>query len=114
MKIYNFGSGNGKDIHAFGSQNLVMTRILSSSDELQAGCMHLGPNGVVGYHQATAPQLFMVVSGEGFVKGDENEEQRIQAGSAAYWEAGEWHETRTEQGLTAIVIEGISLNLFME
>lgn len=114
MKIYHFGSEYGRDIHAFGSQNLVMTRVLSSMDELQTGCMHLGPNGVVGYHQATAPQLFMVVSGSGFVRGQENGEQPIEAGSAAFWEAGEWHETRTEHGLTAIVIEGISLNLYME
>ncbi|MDR0269974.1 cupin domain-containing protein [Paenibacillus sp.] len=114
MKIYNFGSENGKDIHAYGSKQLVMTRILSSSADLQTGCMHLGPNGVVSYHQATTPQLFLVISGEGFVKGYENEEQRIQAGSAAFWEAGEWHETRTEHGLSAIVIEGISMNIYLE
>ncbi|GIO31687.1 MULTISPECIES: cupin domain-containing protein [Paenibacillus] len=114
MKIVDFGSEKGRIIEAFGSQNLAMTRILSSSGELQTGCMHLGPNGVVGYHQATVPQLFLVVGGEGFVKGKENEELPIQAGSAAFWEAGEWHETRTEQGLTAIVIEGESLKLYLE
>ncbi|WP_339322032.1 cupin domain-containing protein [Paenibacillus sp. FSL W8-0194] len=114
MNIYHFGSEKGKTINAYGSRHLVMTRILSSSGELQTGCMHLGPGGVVGYHQATMPQLFLVVSGEGVVRGSENEEMPIQAGSAAYWEAGEWHETQTEQGLTAIVIEGESLKLYLE
>ena len=31
-------------------------------------------------------------------------------GQAAFWQAGEWHETRTTSGLTAIIVEGERLN----
>ncbi|MCL6627022.1 hypothetical protein [Alicyclobacillus shizuokensis] len=33
----------------------------------------------------------------------------ISAGHAVYGEDGEWHETRTDTGLTAIVVEGEDL-----
>jgi hypothetical protein len=46
------------------------------------------------------------VSGEGTVSGADGAEQAIAAGVAAVWEPGEEHETRSEAGLTALVIEG--------
>ncbi|WP_046213568.1 cupin domain-containing protein [Paenibacillus wulumuqiensis] len=113
MKIYNFGSETGKNIESFNSKNLIMTRILKETKDTHIGCMYIGENGIVGLHQAPVPQLLLVVSGEGTVKGKENKEFSIRAGFAAYWEAQEWHETKTETGLTAIVFEGESLDLMM-
>lgn len=114
MKIYNFGSETGKKIEAFNSKNLMMTKILKETKDTHVGCMYIEGNGIIGLHQATVPQLFLVVCGEGIVKGKEDKEFLIRAGFAAYWETEEWHETKTETGLTAIVIEGISLELMMK
>jgi quercetin dioxygenase-like cupin family protein len=114
MKIYNFGREFGTRIHAFNSKNLIMTRILNETNEVHVGCMYIDANGLVGLHQASTPQLFLVVSGEGVVKGEEGREYFIEAGFAAFWEAGEWHESRTETGLTAIIIECQSMNLKMK
>ena len=36
-------------------------------------------------------------------------DKKIQAGEAVFWMKGEWHETKTDTGLTAIVIEGETL-----
>jgi quercetin dioxygenase-like cupin family protein len=110
MKIYNFSKEVGKNIHAFNSRNLIMTRILTETDSIHVGCLHLENNGMVGLHQAPIPQLFLVVNGEGWVKGKEDREYKIRVGFAAFWEAEEWHETRTEKGLTAIIIESTSIN----
>ncbi|WP_340007138.1 cupin domain-containing protein [Paenibacillus sp. FSL K6-0276] len=105
MRVYSFAKEAGKSIDAFGSQQLYMSRILSKADSPHVGCMHLGVNGLVGWHQAPVPQLFLVVSGEGWVRAGEEAGIPVSAGSAVYWDKGEWHETRTETGLTAIVIE---------
>lgn len=113
MKIYSFERENGKRIDAFDSQHLTMTRIMNGNSHYQVGCMHLEANGLVGLHQATVPQLLLVIQGEGVVKGEEGEEFRIKEGYAAYWNKGEWHETRTETGLMAIVIEGDSVEVGM-
>lgn len=74
--------------------------------------MHIDADGIVGLHEASIAQ-FLVVAGEGIVKGKEGKEYLIKAGYAAFWEAGEWHETSTKTGLTAIVIEGSLINLKM-
>jgi len=72
--------------------------------------MQIGVGGVVGYHQAVGPQLFLVVEGAGWARGEGPERRTIRAGQAAFWEDGEGHESGSEQGLVAIVIEGENLN----
>ena len=72
--------------------------------------MYLERNGVIGYHQATVPQLLFVVNGEGFVCNEKQEYVKVQAGDAVFWTKDEWHETKTDTGLTAIVIESETLD----
>ncbi len=53
--------------------------------------------------------LLAVVDGAGWVRGADREPRPIGAGEAVYWEAGEEHETWTDDGLVAIVIESEEL-----
>ena len=57
----------------------------------------------------------VVITGEGYVRNDREEYFRVQSGDAVLWEKDEWHETKSDNGLTAIVIESAELNpsLFM-
>ncbi|MCL6603641.1 MAG: cupin [Paenibacillus sp.] len=71
MKINNFSKEYGKSIEAFNSKNLIMTRILSETDSVHIGCKTLEADGIIGLHQASISQLFLVVNGEGWVKGKE-------------------------------------------
>jgi hypothetical protein len=72
--------------------------------------MHLDIDGIIGYHQAVVPQLLLVISGEGFVRGEDEAIYSIKAGEAAFWIKDEFHETTTKTGLTAIVIESEELD----
>jgi hypothetical protein len=45
--------------------------------------MNLGKDGVVGFHQATCPQLFLVVAGKGWVTDESRERISIESGQAA-------------------------------
>lgn len=110
VKRFRFDAEAGKVIDKFNSVNLVMARIIRTNHAASIGCMHIGQGGVVGYHQAVVPQLFLVVQGEGWVRGEEEERTSIKAGQAAFWEGGEWHESGSETGMTAIVIESESLD----
>jgi quercetin dioxygenase-like cupin family protein len=112
MKMFRFDAEVGKEIQAFGSNGFTMSRIVRTSGEVHVGAMHLLPGGVIGWHQATTEQLLLVVSGIGFVRSGDKESGKdgaewiaIHAGQAAFWSAGEWHETLTETGLTGIVVE---------
>ncbi|SOC44274.1 cupin domain-containing protein [Ureibacillus acetophenoni] len=115
MKIYKFDKESGNKINKFDS-DFVMSRIIQTEKSARVGCMYLEKNGIIGYHQATVPQLLLIMNGEGYVRGQEEEFVKVQPGEAVFWEKDEWHETRTDNGLTAIVIESEELNpsMFMK
>lgn len=56
-------------------------------------------------HLAATPQLLAVVEGEGWIRGEEGPKIPISAGGAVFWSEGEMHETGTDTGLVAIVVE---------
>ena len=108
MKILTFGPESGRPLTAFDSHAVTLTRVLRES-QAHAVVMHLAPGGVVGHHPATETQLFMVVEGEGWVRSGEEKPVPIRAGLAAFWEAGEFHQSGTERGMIVLVIEGPDL-----
>jgi hypothetical protein len=110
MKLYQFGSQEGRPITAFDSVNVVITPIQRAPGQLQIGCMRIGPQGRVGAHQADGPQLFLVVQGSGWVRDTRDERTPISAGMAAFWSDAEWHESGSDSGMTVIVIEGETLD----
>ncbi|KHF39350.1 cupin [Halalkalibacter okhensis] len=109
MEIYQFNKETGKKISKFNS-NFIMSRIIQTENPTHIGCMYLEENGIIGYHQAVVPQLLFILNGEGFVCGDKKEYVKVQFGDAVFWKKDEWHETKTDTGLTAIVIESEELN----
>jgi hypothetical protein len=113
MQLFRFDAAIGRSITHYNS-NFTMSPIMRRWDAalpiMHIGCMHLGANGVVGYHQATVPQLFVVVQGSGWVTSTDRVHQPIAAGQAAFWQQGEWHESGSDGGMMVIVIEGERLD----
>lgn len=110
MNIYRFDVDVGRSIDNFGSENFILSRIAHRTTEARASCFHLGPQGRVGYHQAVTPQLFLVMQREGWVRDETSGRAPIKMGWAVFWDKGEWHESGTDTGKTAIVIEGQIIN----
>jgi hypothetical protein len=108
LKTFDFGPEVGRHIDRYGS-DFFMSRLIRS-ENLHVGCMRLGAGGLVGYHRAVATQLFAVVGGEGWVRGDGSDRIPITAGQAALWESGEQHEAGTDTVMIAIVVEGALLS----
>jgi len=111
MKLYRFDREVGESIDRFDSTGFVISKIVRALDEAVINCSYLAPKGVIGFHPTTTDQLFVVVQGEGWVRGTEQERTPIKAGQIAYWQKDEWHESGTDTGLTAILIEGKQLDL---
>lgn len=113
MEFINFKE-SGKMISKFNS-DFIISRIIQTNKPTHIGCMHLDENGIVGYHQAVVPQLLLVLNGEGYVRNVKDEYFKVKSGDAVFLEKDEWHETKTNVGLTAIVIESEELTpeLFM-
>src|SRR4030095_978138 len=109
MKIFRFDREIGREIENFGSVNFILSAIVHLKTEARVSCIHLGANGVVGYHQAVSPQLFLVVQGEGWARDETSDRISIAPGQAVYWTKGEWHESGTSTALMAIIIESVLL-----
>ena len=110
MRLYRFDVGVGRKIDRFGSVNFYLAGIARLNSDAQVNCIHLGPEGKVGYHRAVTPQLILVVQGKGWVRGQVGEPVPVTAGHAAFWEKDEWHESGTQAGMMAIMIESEALD----
>jgi hypothetical protein len=105
LKIYRFDASVGKSIDNFGS-HFIFSRIARLNTDARVSCFYVDPSGLVGYHQAVTPQLFLVVGGNGWVRNETSGQVPISNGRAAFWDKDEWHEAGSKTGLIAIVIEG--------
>ncbi|MGL4818921.1 MAG: cupin domain-containing protein [Bacilli bacterium] len=110
MKIYSFDQSYGKKISAFQS-NFMMVPIVRQQRECSIAYVTLEANNHIGWHQAPCEQILLVLSGEGDVRGDKTDFQKVVPGDAVFWSKGEWHETQSLTGMSAMMIEGESLDL---
>jgi mannose-6-phosphate isomerase-like protein (cupin superfamily) len=74
--------------------------------DVRVQVMHVPPGGRIGRHRTHGHQLFAVVAGRGRVSGHDGESRDIGSGYAALWEPGEDHDVASDDGLTAVCIEG--------
>jgi len=110
MKLFRLDPKVGKDIDVFGSSGFVISKIVRLFDGADVKIAYLDANSVIGCHQTTRDQIFAVVDGEGWVRGEAEERFPIRAGQAAFWVQGELHESGSESGMTVILIEGENID----
>ena len=77
-----------------------------------AAIFRFQPGGRIRRHPGTYPQIIAVVEGSGEVSGANGVDEPIGAGEAVFLHEGEDHEMKSETGLTALIIEGESLDRF--
>jgi quercetin dioxygenase-like cupin family protein len=85
---------------------------LASSIELAEGegeahayVLYFEPGGEIGAHEAGFGQLFVAVSGNGWVAGGDGARVPLAEGEAAFISRGEIHSKGSETGLTALMIQ---------
>jgi hypothetical protein len=110
MKIFRFDPEIGKRIDHHNSSGVVISKVAYLLNEVIVNFAYLEANSVIGYHQASIPQLFLAVQGQGWVRGEAQERIPIMTGQAAYWAKDEWHESGTETGMTVIILEGTNFD----
>ena len=107
MRIFRFDPDTGKKIEQYCSVDAIFNGILRIETQLQIGVITLEPGGLIGEHEASEDQLLLVVRGSAWVRGvDESWQKFLALGRAAFWTKGEFHQTGSETGMTAVVIEG--------
>ena len=79
---------------------------------VKAAIFRFAPGGRLRRHPASDAQIFAVLEGSGEVSGADGDDEPIEAGEAVFWHEDEVHETKSAAGLTALIIEGESLDRF--
>jgi quercetin dioxygenase-like cupin family protein len=99
-----------RPITQHGSTGATVAGIARMEGRAQVVCIRLEPGGVLGEHPAVGAQLFLVVAGSGWVRAGADRRD-VAAGSGALWESDELHESGTDDGMTAVVVEAESIEL---
>lgn len=110
MRLLRFGPEEGRPIDGHESVDFRIAPLARVAGSAHVAVAHLGPGGRIGRHPAAARQILAVMSGSGWVSTADGVEHEIGPGIAALWEAGEEHETRTTDGLVALILEGMPLD----
>ena len=79
---------------------------------VKAAIFRFEPGGRIRRHPASDPQIFAILEGSGEVSGANGVDEPIEAGEAVFLHEGEDHEMKSAAGLTALIIEGESLDRF--
>ena len=103
MQTLSFGRGDGWRVDAFGS-DFTLSPLTAPDGTVKAACFHVGRRGSVSARRPS--RLYCVVAGSGWVTGPDRRRVAIGPLEAAFWEAGEEHESGSEDGMTVIVLEG--------
>ena len=109
VKIISFEKEYGAFIDT-KTTKFTSNRILMDANEIRMGYMYLGNDDKIPFHEALADQLFMIVSGEGWVCDEDENRISLSSGKAAFWKKGEFHAAGTDSQMSALVIEGKNLN----
>jgi quercetin dioxygenase-like cupin family protein len=105
MRILDFEAASWHSIASFDSAAFSVAGV-GKGDGIHLVTARLEPGGVIGRHPAVGRQLLVVLQGQAVVSGDCGSQAAIGPGQAALWEPGESHETSTNQGLLALLVEG--------
>ena len=79
---------------------------------IQAAIFRFAPGGSLRRHPTTCPEIFVILEGSGAVSGTDGIEEPIVAGEAVFWHEGDEQEMKSTNSLTALIIQGESLDRF--
>jgi mannose-6-phosphate isomerase-like protein (cupin superfamily) len=88
-------------IEHFGSEGFQHTRL--ARGDVQVSLAEL--DGVIGGHEAASRQLLVVLAGR-VVVSTHDQSAELGEGEAVEWGEGEWHETRSLEPSTLLLVEG--------
>jgi mannose-6-phosphate isomerase-like protein (cupin superfamily) len=95
------GALPSRQIDHYASHGFRHTRV--ALGHVQVSLVEL--DGVIGGHEAASSQLLVVVRGRAQVA-TRDDSCELGVGEAVRWHEGEWHETRSLEPSTILIVEG--------
>jgi quercetin dioxygenase-like cupin family protein len=93
-------------ITEFDSHHAAALRLAEGEGEARAYLVHFEAGGVIGRHEASYGQLFIVLSGSGWVSGEDHQRVEVAAGDVVFFERGEHHSKGAGTSvMTAVMVQ---------
>jgi GrpB-like predicted nucleotidyltransferase (UPF0157 family) len=105
MDVFRFDAEISRPTMAPGSR-FALGPLASADAHVDIAVVHLPAAGRIERQARSSPRLFAAMAGEGRVVGADGGRRKLAAGYAVLWAAGEEHEVHTDEGLTAVCIDG--------
>ena len=109
MRIVEFSAPHGAPIHECGSHAVTKVHLDQGAGQSHVYGLHFERGGAIGAHRTGFDQLFLVVSGAGWIAGPDGKRQRLETGQGACLQRGEVHSKGSEDGMTVIMVEAEDL-----
>jgi quercetin dioxygenase-like cupin family protein len=110
MEIINFGDDPGTAITEFASHGATSIDLGNGGGDAHVYVVHLEAGGEIGPHTAGFDQLFVALTGRGWVREGDGPRVELDAGEAAYFERGTVHAKGSDDGLTALMVQVTTLH----
>jgi quercetin dioxygenase-like cupin family protein len=105
MQLLSFGPERAEPIREYLGHHASAVALASGRGEAHVYCLHFEAGGEIGVHEAGFAQLFLVVSGSGWVSGSDGKRRPVGQGEGAFIARGEVHAKGTSSGMTAIMVQ---------
>jgi hypothetical protein len=92
------------EIEEWSSRGVRMQELPRREDS-RTHVAHYDAGSVLGRHPGQLWQLFAVISGSGWVSGQDQVRQPCTAGDAFVWSPGESHASGSDQGMTVVIVQ---------
>jgi quercetin dioxygenase-like cupin family protein len=105
MHVIDFGPERAAPVREYASRGASAQPLGHGGGEAHVYAVHIAAGGEIGLHPAGFGQLFLIVSGAGWVAGADGARRSLGAGQGAIIARGELHAKGSETGLTAVMIQ---------
>jgi quercetin dioxygenase-like cupin family protein len=106
VRLVDLADAKRLSVDRFGSRGVdLIPLVISEYGVTAADVAYIEPGGILGRHAAPIEQLFVVMSGSGWVSGSDGVRYPRGPGQGAVWEPGEEHASGSDEGLTAVIVE---------
>jgi quercetin dioxygenase-like cupin family protein len=105
MEIISFGGDPGVPITEFASRAAASIQLAHGDGEAHVYAIHVEAGGEIGPHTAGFGQLFVVVTGRGWVREADGPRVDVECGEAAYFPRGTVHSKGSDHGMTAVMVQ---------
>ena len=105
MRIIDVRAESEPEISEFESLGARAKQLADGRGESHVYVVHFDAGGVIGPHPTGLGQIFLVLSGSGWVAGADGQRHSLTVGQAALIERGELHSKGSDVGLDAVMIQ---------